>query len=237
MEWKDMVDEEADRKATDVLNGLLRKGGVERLRIIEGKTAIVFGAGPSLLEDIRRIKSEKLHRKDNIVLIAADGAVRALLREGILPAINVTDLDGDLEAIKKANSRGTITVVHAHGDNMELLKKNVPALRDPIGTTQTEAAERVHNLGGFTDGDRAVFLAGRFNAGMIILAGMDFGEEVGEFSGSYDRERKLRKLKIGKRLLEKFAKESRVGILNLTAGGEDIAGIPRVSVKTVRGLV
>ncbi|MBU4342157.1 MAG: MAF flag10 domain containing protein, partial [Candidatus Altiarchaeota archaeon] len=96
---------------------------------------------------------------------------------------------------------------------------------------------KVHNFRGFTDGDRAAFLADRFGAELIVLAGMDFGDEIGKFSGSYDRERKLEKLRIGKGLLEKLARESRAGILNLTSGGEELAGIPRTSVKALRELV
>jgi len=231
------LDKEADRKAAEVLDGLIQKADIERLRIMGGKIAIVFGAGPSLPEDIRRVKSGKFHRNRKVVLIAADGAVKALLEKGIVSAINVTDLDGDLEAIKKANGKGTVTVVHAHGDNMELLKKIVPELNEPIGTTQTKATGKVHNFGGFTDGDRAAFLADRFGAELIVLAGMDFGDEIGRFSGSYDRENKLKKLQTGKGLLEKLARESRAGILNLTSGGEDLAGIPRTSVKALKELV
>jgi len=231
------LEKDADRKAAEVLDGLIQKADIERLRVMGGKIAIVFGAGPSLPEDIRGVKSGKLHRDGKVVLIAADGAVKALLKNGVVPAINVTDLDGDLEAIKKANGKGTVTVVHAHGDNVELLKKIVPELKEPIGTTQTKATGKVHNFGGFTDGDRAAFLADRFGAELIVLAGMDFGDEIGRFSGSYDREKKLKKLQIGKGLLEKLARESRAGILNLTSRGEDLAGIPRTSVKALRELV
>ena len=231
------LDKEADREAAEVLDGLVQKADIGRLRIIEGKIVILFGAGPSLVEDIERVKSGKLHRDQKVVLIAADGAVKALLQKGIVPAINVTDLDGDLEAIKKANGKGTVTVVHAHGNNVELLKKVVPELKEPIATTQTKATGKVHNFRGFTDGDRAAFLADRFGAELIVLAGMDFGDEIGRFSGSYDKERKLEKLRIGKGLLEKLARESRAGILNLTSGGEELAGIPRTSVKALRELV
>jgi len=231
------LDKEADREAAEVLDGLVQKADMGRLRVMADKIVIVFGAGPSLLEDIRKVKSGKLHRDRKVVLIAADGAVKALLKNGLVPAINVTDLDGDINAIKKANGKGTVTVVHAHGDNVHQLIDVVPELKEPIATTQTKATEKVHNFRGFTDGDRAAFLADRFGAELIVLAGMDFGNEIGEFSGSYDREMKLKKLKIGKGLLEKLARESRAGILNLTSGGENLAGIPRTSVKALRELV
>jgi len=232
------LDEKADLQAVEILDGLIQRADIGMLdKAIDGRIAIVFGAGPSLPKDVKRIKSEKLHRSDNVVLIAADGAVKALLQEGIVPEINVTDLDGDPEAIKKANSKGTITVVHAHGDNINLLKEFVPELKGPIGTTQTKAVGKIHNFGGFTDGDRSAFLAEEFNAELIVLAGMDFGREIGEFSGKYDREQKLKKLQIGKRLLEKLARKSRAGIFNLTAKGEDLAGIPRISTNGLRDLI
>ncbi len=231
------LDKDADREAAEVLDSLVQKAEMGRLRVMGGKIAIVFGAGPSLLEDVRKVKSGKLHRSKKVVLIAADGAVKALLDKGIVPAINVTDLDGDINAIKKANGKGTVTVVHAHGDNVHQLIDVVPELKEPIATTQSKATGKVHNFGGFTDGDRAAFLADRFGAEMIVLAGMDFGDKIGRFSGSYDEGKKLKKLQIGKRLLEKLAKESRSGILNLTYGGEEIDGIPRVSIKALKELV
>ena len=40
----------------------------------------------------------------------------------------------------------------------------------------------VHNFGGFTDGDRAVFLAVQLGAKKLILAGMDFGKVVSKYS-------------------------------------------------------
>ena len=41
---------------------------------------------------------------------------------------------------------------------------------------------KVHNFGGFTDGDRCVFLANHFKAKKIILLGMDFGTRIGKYS-------------------------------------------------------
>ena len=58
------------------------------------------------------------------------------------------------------------------------------------------------NFGGFTDGDRCVFLAEYFNASKIVLIGMDFGQEIGKYSKHkvMNRKTKIKKLKFGKRI-------------------------------------
>ena len=73
-----------------------------------------------------------------------------------------------------------------------------------IGTTQSKSFEKVENFGGFTDGDRAVFLASHFKAKKIVLFGMDFGKRIGRYSNTKQSERKikLKKLRKGKQLLE-----------------------------------
>lgn len=234
MEYKDIVkilelDEKKDIKAAKILNKLIKEPNLQSIsEVITGKEVLVFGAGPSLKEDILNIKGKKLH--ENLGIIAADGAAKALIEERIFPDILVTDLDGDEKSIFKANKHGTITVVHAHGDNIKKLKEIVPKLKDVIGTTQSEEFGNLQNFGGFTDGDRAVFLADYFSAEMIILAGMDFGNEVGIYSGKEITEKKLRKLQIGKIMIEELAKKTDATILNVTKKGEYLIGVPKISV-------
>ena len=60
----------------------------------------------------------------------------------------------------------------------------VKKMKNCIGTTQTNPFNKVQNFGGFTDGDRGVFLASYFNAKKIILFGMDFGNQIGKFSNT-----------------------------------------------------
>ncbi len=200
------LDRIRDRKAAEVLDGLVEEGDLGELEEkIRDRAVIVFGAGPSLKEDIGRVKQQGLI--DKCTLIAADGAVKALMEEDIVADINVTDLDGDLRAIIWANGEGCMTVVHAHGDNISRLRDVVPKLRNVLGTTQTEAFGKLHNLGGFTDGDRCVSMALEVGAKEIILAGMDFGREIGEYSGQYNYERKIKKLEIGKKIIAELSKE------------------------------
>ena len=84
-------------------------------------------------------------------------------------------------------------------------------ISNTVGTTQTEAFDKMENFGGFTDGDRCVFLAEFFKAKKIVLVGMDFGQEIGKYSKHkvINRKIKIKKLKFGKKILEWFASKSK----------------------------
>ena len=171
---------------------------------IFGKTVFVIGAGPSLDNAITVMK-----KYENVTKIVADGAVQALIKHKIRPDILVTDLDGDIKSIKKIARTNIPIIVHAHGDNKERLDI-VKKFRNKTGTTQSEKFGRLENYGGFTDGDRCVFLAENFKAEKIILLGMDFGNTIGKYSKHVikDRSLKLKKLACGKKLLEWLAAKS-----------------------------
>ena len=141
---------------------------------------IVFGAGPSLKKHIQMIKKE--FDLKNYVLIAADGATSALIEEKIAPDIVVTDLDGNMDDILIANIKGANVVVHAHGDNLKQIVQFTPFFTNVLGTTQSQPAGNLYNFGGFTDGDRSIFLSVALGACEIHLAGMDFGEIVTKYS-------------------------------------------------------
>lgn len=181
-------------------------------KMICGKTVFVIGAGPSLQSSIDTLKRHK-----NTVMICADGAVTLLIQNGIRPKIIVTDLDGDLELLKKIKKTNTVFVVHAHGDNIEKLDfaRN---FKNCIGTTQTKQVGKVCNFGGFTDGDRCVFLASHFGAKKIVLFGMDFGTRIGKYSktNNIDKKTKRKKLKYGKMLLEWLATKSKSEFFTLS---------------------
>ncbi len=230
---------EKDVEAAEILDKLIDEVDITRIEnAISGKKILVFGAGPSLKRDIANVKSAGLHKGFRI--ISANGATKALLEEGILPHIVVTDLDGDIDSVIESNKKCAIVVVHAHSDNIESLKQYVPRFKNPIGTTQTKETGKILNFGGFTDGDRAVFLAENFGAEIIVLAGMDFGREIGVYSGTHkiqNQEFKIKKLGIGKALLEEFAKESSAVILNITEKGESLRNIPRISVDNLMVLL
>ena len=187
------------------LDSLLKNTNLikELRKLIEDQNIIIVGSGPSISSSISFLKNKKS------VIIVADSAVKPVVENGIRPDIVVTDLDGDLETLKKIGKKNILFVVHAHGDNIEKLGF-IQNFRKCIGTTQTKPFGKVYNFGGFTDGDRAVFLASYFNAKKIILFGMDFGNRIGKFSNTkpVDRKIKIKKLEKGKNLLEWLSKKT-----------------------------
>jgi 2-amino-4-hydroxy-6-hydroxymethyldihydropteridine diphosphokinase len=223
-----------DEKSAEILNNLLES--VNRLspeKIIIKNKVIIFGAGPSLKKNIKQIKKLELN---NFTIISADGATTALLEEKITPQIIVTDLDGKMEDIIKANKNGAILVIHAHGNNSDKIKKYVPLFDKLIGTTQSNPFKNVYNFGGFTDGDRCVFLAIELGAKVIILGGMDFGKIITKYSRpeikkSETKADKIKETKLyfAKKLIEWAAKNEKIQIYNLSRG-EKLIGVNSVSI-------
>ena len=196
------------KKLDSLLKGKNSKNQFQNM--IKGKTVFIIGAGPSLTRSLKYIKKSK-----NMVKIVADGAVRALLEKNIKPDILVTDLDGDLKSIEKIGKTKIPIIVHAHGDNYEKLEI-VKKLKNVVGSTQTRKIGKIENFGGFTDGDRCVFLAEYFNASKIVLIGMDFGQKIGKYSKQRiaDRKTKIKKLKFGKRIVEWLGTKSKADLFS-----------------------
>lgn len=192
--------EKKDRESVVLLNSIIKVSGADTQlgNLIRAKTVLVIGSGPSLSTAITKLKKYQKTTK-----IAADSSVKTLVNNGIVPDIIITDLDGDERILKKISKTKTIFVVHAHGDNIRKLEL-ARNFKNCVGTTQSIPFGKIQNFGGFTDGDRGVFLASHYQAERIILFGMDFGRRIGKFSDTEraDREIKLMKLKKGKQLLE-----------------------------------
>ena len=192
-----------DTQSARVLSSILRtKFPLKKLEEkIKNQTVFVIGAGSSLNQSIPLLKKYK-----NITKIVADGATKALIENRIKFDIVVTDLDGDQKFLKKAGKENAIMIVHAHGDNIDKLYLALD-FKYCLGTTEGKPFGNIHNFGGFTDGDRCVFLAKYFGAKKIILFGMDFGTKIGRYSKNKisNRTTKIRKLRRGKKLLEWLA--------------------------------
>lgn len=174
-----------DEESAKLLDEILSTEGCLTLDDLKGfvdfsDKFIVFGAGPSLKKHIKLLK-EGYDLKD-YVLVSADGATTALIEERIVPDIIATDLDGNLDDILLANSRGANVAIHAHGDNIDKIANLTPFFTNILGTTQAQPVGHLYNFGGFTDGDRAMFLSVALDAVEITLAGMDFGEIVTKYS-------------------------------------------------------
>ncbi len=232
----------ADEKARDELSASLSSRNArsaakqfgELQKQVRGKKIIMFGAGPSLREDI--MKLYPVARKKKNIIVAADGATDALLDAVIIPHITVSDLDScSLEALKVQSEERSL-FVHGHGDNAKMLRDTIPSLgRNVIGTTQVESSDNVWNFGGLTDGDRACYIASTLDPMIIVIAGMDFGKEEGEFSKSITpksartrrsfSEYRVKKLRFGKESLEFLIQiKNRIRFVNITSHGEKIAG-------------
>ena len=220
-----------DKQSCRLLNSLLqKKTPIVKIRdLIENKPVFIIGAGPSLPSCISILKKNK-----KITKIVADGATKAMIENGLKPDIVVTDLDGDIASLKKAGKTNVIMVVHAHGDNSEKLNL-VKYFRNCIGTTQTKPMGKVKNFGGFTDGDRCVFLADYFHAKKIILLGMDFGTKIGRYSKKKvdNRAIKIAKLHRGKKLLEWLAEKSKTNLYSTT----EIKGFTKINVQKIESIM
>ena len=224
--------EKKDKQSAVILDSILKKtDSIKKVRkLIQGKTVFVIGSGPSLSIAIPKLKKLKKSIK-----IAADSSLKALIDNGIIPDIIVTDLDGNEDAIKKISNTKSVFVIHAHGDNIEKLQM-VKKMKNCIGTTQTNPFNKIQNFGGFTDGDRGVFLANHFDARKIILFGMDFGNQIGKFSNTKrsDREIKLKKLEIGRDLLIWL---STISNSELFTTSKPIEGFKKISYKEVDNII
>ena len=167
--------------------------------IIKGRIVSICGA----------VITEKDVREMEGLIFSADEATSFLLRRYILPDIIVTDLDGCIEDILKANERGSIAIIHAHGDNIDAIKKYLPKFKGKIMlTTQSKPLNSVYNFGGFTDGDRAYCIARHFNAKEIKLFGFDFLHPKPKKGKNI--EIKMRKLKWAKKIIRLIEKEHRM---------------------------
>ncbi len=205
---------EKDQNAANLLSKMIRKKSMDLKKLqkkIAGKDVLVIGAGPSLVDNIDFIKKNRKYVK-----IVADGAVEALITNKIRPDIVVSDLDGNPTFLKKAEKLGAIMVVHAHGDNEDAIENLVPRFKNVIGSTQVMPIENVYNFGGFTDGDRSVFMADEMGARTIVLVGMDLTEQTTKYSaGKIDNEElKGKKLKRARQLLEMLSKKSKCSLFN-----------------------
>ncbi|WP_048183333.1 6-hydroxymethylpterin diphosphokinase MptE-like protein [Methanosarcina sp. MTP4] len=169
-------DRTGDEEAARLLSKMLTEENTVSLSelntTISGKPVLVCGNAPKLRAELSEIDLS------SFVIIAADGAAAVLMDLGRVPEVICTDLDGNSEAdIEKeilASEKGALVLIHAHGDNTDKLEKYVSRFKRFIATTQAEPFDRVYNFGGFSDGDRCVFVAKEFGATSVRLAGFDF---------------------------------------------------------------
>ena len=163
------IDRAGDEEAARLLASLLACDNILSLAsLTDGNDVTVCGNAPCLKEELGRITG---------IVFAADAAAEVLDTHGIRPDAIFTDLDGATDRFIELNREGTLVVIHAHGDNMPLLRHWVPRFPGKVvGTTQAAPLPHVYNFGGFTDGDRAVFTADELGASQITLVGFDLDD-------------------------------------------------------------
>jgi len=163
-------DRALDEEAARLLASLLDHDNLLSLAsIVDGNEVTVCGNAPCLKDQLDKISG---------IVFAADAAAEVLDSKGIFPDAIFTDLDGATDRFIELNREGTIIVVHAHGDNMPLLRHWVPRFPGKIvGTTQAAPLPHVYNFGGFTDGDRAVFAADELGASRVTILGFDLDDK------------------------------------------------------------
>ena len=245
-------DIEADNRSVQLLEKYLgkfsptkKKNILLKLKIIQQKPVIIAGAGPSLKKDFSTLFKAPSSSKivSSFQIISVDGATTLFNQENIIPSIVVTDLDGDLASISWAIQSGALALIHAHGDNQHQIDfffqkyPNIIYENDVWGTAQCDPGEILFNFGGFTDGDRAIFLTFHFQSPLVGLIGFDFGTQIGEYSTLNSRlnkkkEKKLKKFEVALDLLKSFHSQHNGLRYNLTNNGEQIPGFPRVDLAT-----
>ncbi len=129
-------------------------------------TVAVAAPGPTLEASIDRVEAAD-------AVVAAGTAADRLIAADVAPDWIVTDLDGHPDNVPAFTHRDATVAVHAHGDNLGLIERVVPdcEFASLLPTTQAAPVGPVRNFGGFTDGDRAAFLADELGARRLTFPG------------------------------------------------------------------
>ncbi|MGB9985896.1 6-hydroxymethylpterin diphosphokinase MptE-like protein [Salarchaeum japonicum] len=161
---------EADERARDRISEYAQPFDRDRLDA-SGRTVAIAGAGPSLPDDLDIVRDADL-------VFAASTAADTLADAGITVDAMVTDLDKNPDTARDRTLNGKPVVAHAHGDNIPAVDEWLPRFDADhvLATTQAAPRDSVYDFGGFTDGDRAAFLADELGASELVFAGWDFDD-------------------------------------------------------------
>ncbi|MFC6720077.1 6-hydroxymethylpterin diphosphokinase MptE-like protein [Halobacteriaceae archaeon SHR40] len=162
-------DEQSRDRLADIITGpLFDPASLD----FDGQTVAIAGGADSLVDELDVVRAAD-------AVVAASVAADTVLEADISVDCMVTDLDKTPETAQKLADGGTPVAIHAHGDNVAAIESSVPDFDHTavIPTTQAQPVGPVHNFGGFTDGDRAAFLADTLDAAELIFPGWDFEDE------------------------------------------------------------
>ena len=164
-------DRAADERARDLAADLATPFPLDHLDDWAGETVAVAGAAPCLADEVSLAR-------DADVVVAASTAVDVLADRGVAVDCMVTDLDKNPETAADLTREGVPVAAHAHGDNVPAVREWLPRFADEwtLATTQAAPVGPVRNTGGFTDGDRAAFLADHVGAGELVFPGWEFDD-------------------------------------------------------------
>ncbi len=189
-EWKPIYErilrdfgysKEMDIKSAQLLGDLRGSDDLSAIKNIEGSSVEILGPrAEKPIEGCMLIAGASLSRIVDIVDIGDNTFL-------------ITDLDGNTTLQREKNMEGMTTFIHAHGDNIHLIKEWCTKFTgEVISTCQCRPFDDVYNFGGFTDGDRCVFLADHFGAEKIILNGWDLERPISKDGDGKAKEKKLR---------------------------------------------
>ena len=166
-------DRTADERARDVAADFATPFDDDRLATLDGAAVAVVGAAPSLAAELADFDPESVD-----AVVAASTAVDVLADADIGVDLMVTDLDKNAATARDLTRSGTPVAAHAHGDNIPAVREWLPKFDSAHTLVTTQAAPRdaVENYGGFTDGDRAAFLADAFGASELRFLGWEFDD-------------------------------------------------------------
>ncbi len=236
----------SDLKAAELLAHVLPSPDslIEKIDfLISHKPVLVIAPGPALESLIYTVKPVVRRLQDKLTLLAVDGALTPLIENKLNPHIVVTDLDGFNPEFLVKTQIPVIIILHAHGDNIDKIQ-NYPhqLFSKTLGTCQVDFNNRIFNIGGFTDGDRAVCLCELFKAETVFLLGMDFGYKIGRYSKPYFNNNvqadstKRRKLVYAMRIIKELIFNSKVKYYCLLQNSE-LTEIPVIGLEEFQRLI
>ena len=164
-------DPSRDSVASQYVSSIIDCGPVEKAwrnitELSKNKEALVIGP---LFQDEPACTAGR-----GTIVIGADGSsLIYYYNTGKFPDITVSDLDGPMILYNMIIQHGKWIVVHPHGDNVYRLATFGYLLEydKTLYTTQTEDYRCIRNIGGFTDGDRAILLAVLLGFNRIKICG------------------------------------------------------------------
>lgn len=189
---------------------------------LAGQTVAVVGGAAPTERDTKRISAA------DACLGAGVGGETVREADAEL-TVYVTDLDTPGQLPHELTQSGIPVAVHGHGDNHDALTTVLPTLETSwvLPTTQAEPRGPVVNCGGFTDGDRAAFLAHALGAARLVFPSWAFDDPAVSKT-------KRRKLAWAERLLYWLERHRDERFAVLDGRRDDIDSLPTETNQNLR---